>query len=149
MTFESKFRNFVGRIEKLSREEITVLSRSLLNEFNQEKADIWKVVYIEPNYKPNENWDEIELHKKRSNIKRYSWRNIIGTTITTRILKLREKGLTAEESIDAIERLPGVMDFVAKYPEEDSNMAKNIKINVHARYGENKTSEKIKEKNEN
>jgi len=41
------------------------------------------------------------------------------------------------------------MDFVAKYPEEDSNMEKNIKINVHARYGENKTSEKIKEKNEN
>jgi len=113
------------------------------------KADIWKVVYIEPNYEPNEYWDEIELHKKRSNIKRYSWRNIIGTTITKRILKLRKKGLTAEETIDTIERLPGVMDFVAKYPEEDSNMAKNIKINTYARYGENKTSEKIKEKNEN
>lgn len=44
MTFESKFRNFVGRINNLSKEETIIISRSLLEEFNSERKiviDSW------------------------------------------------------------------------------------------------------------
>ena len=45
MTFENKFRNFVGRIESLSKEEVVILSRALLTEYNNERKvviDSWK-----------------------------------------------------------------------------------------------------------
>lgn len=45
MTFETKFRNFVGRIDNLTKEEITIISRVLLEEFNKERnvtIDSWK-----------------------------------------------------------------------------------------------------------
>ncbi len=45
MTFETKFRNFVGMIESLTKEEIVIISRSLLEEFNNERHIViegWK-----------------------------------------------------------------------------------------------------------
>jgi hypothetical protein len=143
MTFESHFRNFVGRIETLTREETVVLARYLLHELNAEKKIVTKELLIE-NY-PDEDWDEIEKQIKRSKRKRYKWNNIIGESLTKRILKLRKKGLTSQETIDTINRTPGVIEFIELFPEEDSNMTKNIQISVHARYGENKTSERIKQ----
>ncbi len=43
--------------------------------------------------------------------------------------------------------LKGVSDFLKENPREETNLLKNLRINVHARYGENKTSEKIKDEN--
>ena len=60
MSFESKFRNFVGRIEKLSREEVIILSRGLLEEFNkEEKQKSMKGMIINENLPKDENWDEV------------------------------------------------------------------------------------------
>lgn len=149
MTFESKFRNLVGRMPKLSKEEIVIVSRLLLEELNRQKGIFFRDDFMEnADYYPDEIWDEVEKQIKRSKQKRYSWKKIIGESITQRILKLRKKGLTIEETIDTISRLPGVKEFIKMFPGEDENMAKNIKINVHARYGENKTSEKINETKE-
>lgn len=147
MSFETKFRWFVGRINNLDREEIIVVSRELLRILNEEKGIFFKEDLISNwDEYPDEIWDEIDKQIKKSRIKRYNWKRIIGETLTKRILKLRNKGLTIEETIDTINRLSGVREFIEMYPDEDENIAKNIKINVHARYGENKTSEKIKEK---
>lgn len=45
MTFESNFRNIVGRANKLSKEELVIVLRELLNQLNEEKKiviDSWK-----------------------------------------------------------------------------------------------------------
>lgn len=148
MTFESKFRNFVGRIEKLSREEVIMISRTLLQELNKEKVIIDKGQYIE-NYElePDEDWEFVNKHSERSNIRRYKWGKILGETLTKRILKLRNNELTSKETTQAISKSKEVQEFLNKYPRERSNMLKNIKINVCARYGENKTSEEMKNEN--
>ena len=147
--FETKFRNLVGRSPNLSKDELVITMRLLLEELNRQKGIFFRDDFMEnADYYPDEIWEELDKHIKKSRIKRYQWKKIIGETLTKRILRLRKKGLTIEETIESISRLPGVIEFVKMFPEEDKNMAKNIKINVHARYGENKTSEKIKEKKE-
>jgi hypothetical protein len=136
----------VGRSDKLSKEELVITLRLLLEELNRQKGIFFKEDFIKNFDKyPDEIWDEVNKQIKKSRIKRYSWKKIIGESLTKRILRLRKKGLTVEETIETINRLPGVKEFIEMYPEEDENIAKNIKINVHARYGENKTSEKINE----
>jgi len=145
MTFESKFRNFVGRVEKISREEVIIISRELLKEFNQEeKKKVMNQMIINDDLTEDENWTEVNNQIERSNIKRYSWKKILGETLTKRILKLRKEGLIPEETIKEISNCDSVTAFIDYFPKEENNMIKNIKINVHARYGENKTSEKIK-----
>lgn len=147
MSFETKYRNLVGRMPKLTKEEIVIVSRLLLEELNRQKGIFFRDDLMEnADEYPDEIWEEIDKQIKRSRIKRYSWKKIIGESLTKRILRLREKKLTIQETMDTINRLPGVVEFIKMFPEEDENMAKNIKINVHARYGENKTSEEIKEK---
>ncbi len=45
MTFESKFRNIVGRVDKLEKNELVIMLRELLNELNKENKviiDGWK-----------------------------------------------------------------------------------------------------------
>jgi len=144
MTFESKFRNVAGRANNLSKEELTIILRSLLEELNIEKNIKEKPNYIENSYEEDNNWKEINEQIEHSKIKRYNWKNILGETLTKRILKLRNKELETEETIEIISRYPGVIDFLEKYPKEKDNLLKNIKINVHARFAENKTSEKLK-----
>jgi len=144
MTFESKFRNVAGRANNLSKEELTIILRSLLEELNIEKNIKEKPNYIENSYEEDNNWKEINEQIEHSKIKRYNWKNILGETLTKRILKLRNKELETEETIEIISRYPGVIDFLEKYPKEKDNLLKNIKINVHARFAENKTSEELK-----
>jgi len=148
MSFETKFRNVVGRINQLSKEEIVVVSRDLLRQLNEEKNFKERPTYIENDFEPDENWDNVNEQIKRSNIKRYKWDEIIGESLTKRILKLRKKELEPSETIETISRLPGVTNFLETYPNEEQNMLKNIRINVHARYGENNTADKLREKEE-
>jgi hypothetical protein len=148
MSFENKFRNLVRRSSNLSKDELVITLRLLLEELNRQKGIFFRDDFMEnADEYQDEIWDEITKHIKKSRIKRYNWKKIIGESLTKRILRLRKKELTIEETIETINRLPGVIEFIKMFPEEDQNMAKNIKINVHARYGENKTSEKINEKN--
>ena len=147
MTFETKFRNFVGRIENLSIEETTIIVRSLLEELNREKKIKERGEYIENDTYPNENWDDVNNQIKRSHIKRYKWDQILGESLTKRILKLRNKEVSVEETIKIISNLKGVNEFLEDNPREETNLLKNLRINVHARYGENKTSEGIKDEN--
>ena len=150
MTFESKFRNFVGRIEKLSKEETIIIARDLLNQLNKEKKIKEREIYIEnDDLSPNENWDDINSQVKRSHIKRYKWDKILGESLTKRILKLRNKETSAKETIKIISNLKGIKYFLQEHPREEKNLMKNLRINVHARYGENKTSENLKNENNN
>lgn len=142
MTFESKFRNVVGRIEKLSKEETTILLRNLLEELNNEKLIKEKPKYIQND---SEDWKEVNKEIERSNIKRYKWKQILGETLTKVILQIRKDNFDAEETIRFISNSNEVKDFLEKYPSEKENMMKNIKINVYARYGENKTAEELKD----
>lgn len=142
MSFESKFRNIVGRSENLSKEELTILLRTLLNELNQEKNIKERPRYIDND--SDDDWKEVNEQIAHSKIKRYNWKNILGETLAKRILRLRNKELEADETVEVISRCPGVIDFLERYPRERFNLLKNLKINVHARYGENKTSEQLK-----
>ena len=142
-SFESKFRNIVGRANNLSKEELTILLRILLEELNKEKNIEERPKYIQNDSEEND-WKEVNEQIDRSKIKRYNWKEILGETLTKRILKLRNKELETEETIEVISRFPGVIDFLEKYPKEKDNLLKNLRINVHARFGENKTSEELK-----
>lgn len=148
MTFETKFRNFVGRIEQLSKEEVIILSRGLLVDFNREKNYKEKPNFIENDYEPDENWDKVNEQIEKSKIRRYRWNEILGDSLTNRTLKLRKKGLDSNQTIDIILRSPGVISFLEKYPEEEMEFIRKLKIGVSSRYAENKTAEKVKDENE-
>jgi len=144
--FESKFRNFVGRIEKLSREEVIVLSRRLLVELNEEKNFKERPTYIENDYfTEDEDWKNVNGQIERSKIRRYKWNNILGESLTRRVLKLRNKEMDSDKVIEIILRSPGVIKFIEKYPEEEMEFIRKLRIGVSSRFAENKTAEKIKE----
>ena len=145
MSFETKFRNVVGRVDKLSKEELIFIFRGLLEELNKEKNIKERSRYIKNDDNTDENWNDIKEQIERSTIMRYNWKRILGESLTKVILRIRKDGFDPEKTILLISNSNEVIDFLIKYPKEKNNLMKNIRINVHARFGENKTAEKVME----
>jgi len=145
MSFETKFRNVVGRVDKLSKEELIFIFRGLLEELNKEKNIKERPRYIKNDDNTDENWNDIKEQIERSTIMRYNWKRILGESLTKVILRIRKDGFDPEKTILLISNSNEVIDFLIKYPKEKNNLMKNIRINVHARFGENKTAEKVME----
>lgn len=146
MTFETKFRNIVGRVEKLSKEELVVLLRYSLRLLNEEKNFKERPKYIENDYfTEDQDWKVVDGERQRSKIRRYKWNNILGESLTKRTLKLRNKGLESSVVIEVILETSGVMDFLEKYPEEEIEFIRKLRIGVSSRFAENKTADKLRE----
>ena len=90
-------------------------------------------------------WDEVNQQADNSTIKRYSWKKLLGESLTQKILRLRKKGLTPNETFEEIVGEESILDYLKQNPLERRNMLKNIRISVSARYGESNTAQKIME----
>lgn len=104
----------------------------MVNELQQENREAWGVV--------NE-------QRSISKIKRYSWKRILGKTLTEAILTLKKQGLNTDQTLEAIHQEDKMQKFVEENPKEMNNILKNLKISVSARFGESNTELKILEKN--
>ncbi len=94
--------------------------------------------------KPIENeWDEVNQQSDKSTIKRYSWKKLLGESLTQTILRLKKKGFDVNQAFEEIVSNENVLGYLKQNPLERRNMLKNIRISVSARYGETKTADKI------
>lgn len=145
----------IGLRQKFSREankdisysayELSLMLNERLRELNKQEVvkEIKDTDLIENSFRDNEVWDVITDEIHRSRIKRYKWKKILGETLTQYILKLKLKGYTLEQVFDDLLMNPKVTDFINRNPSEEENLVKNLKISVHARFGENDTANKV------
>lgn len=93
----------------------------------------------------NNEWNVVNEQIDISRIKRYSWKKMLGESLTSRIHRLRNKGHTSKEVIYIIQNTIQIKDFVENNPQERFKVMENITISVCARFGENNTAQRIKE----
>lgn len=91
-------------------------------------------------------WDIIKKQIKRSTIKRYQWKRMLGMSLTEYIHRLRNKGHDKDECIRIIINHPNILKEVEAFPLSAEKMFDNIEISVHARFGENHTADKLRNK---
>lgn len=89
-------------------------------------------------------WGEIDDAIERSTIKRYNWNKVFGHSLTKEILKLKKSGLSVDDAYNELIQDLRVGDFIDDNPKgEKKKILENLKISVHARYGENNTAIKV------
>ena len=90
-----------------------------------------------------EPWKFINEQINRSKIKRYNWKAVYGSTLTRAILTLKMNHISKDQAVSELinhERMKSI--FMAD-PSLFEDMAKNIKISVYARFGENNSSTRL------
>jgi hypothetical protein len=98
-----------------------------------------------PEKKENPIWDVVDEAIERSKIKRYDWNKIFGKSLTQEILYLKKSGLTVDDTFEELKQDIRVSKFIDENKKEKSKILENLKISVHARYGENNTAKKVME----
>lgn len=93
-------------------------------------------------------WSEIDDQIERSTIRRYDWNGVFGHSLTKEILRLKKTGLDVEDCYTELLNNDRVIRFLDENEVEAKNIVKNLKISVHARYGENNTSRKVDEEDQ-
>ena len=88
-------------------------------------------------------WGTINGEISRSKIKRFNWKTILGISLTEMILSLRNTGLNSAQASKKIMASPGVQRYVRANPLDTEQMFNCIEISTSARYGENKTADKL------
>lgn len=93
----------------------------------------------------DEVWGVIDEAIARSTIKRYNWNKVFGKSLTEEILRLKKDGYNVNETFIILKDDQRIRDFLHQHPNEMVKILENLKISVHARYGENNTANKIME----
>ena len=89
-------------------------------------------------------WDEVDQQIEKSTIKRYNWNKVFDRSLTQEILNLKKAGLDVETAYQELLQDVRVGDFIDDHPKgEKKKILENLKISVHARYGENNTALKV------
>lgn len=96
----------------------------------------------------DEVWGEIDDQIERSTIHRYNWKEVFGHSLTKEILRLKKSGLNCEDALTDLLNNGRVIRFLEENAHEEENILKNLKISVHARYGENNTAKKVEEEDQ-
>jgi hypothetical protein len=95
--------------------------------------------------KEDENWSVINKKIDESSIKRYDWNSVFGRSLTQEILTLKNVGHDAEETIKILSEDLRTREFLKLHKQDKNKVLENLKISVHARFGENNTAKKILE----
>lgn len=88
-------------------------------------------------------WEVVEEKINQSKITRYPWKRLLGESLSSKIYKLRAKGMSSIEVFNVLSTHPKVADFIDQRPKERYKVLENLKISVCARFGESKTKEKV------
>lgn len=92
---------------------------------------------------PDPIWDEINKQVERSTIERYNWKKVFGNSLTQEILKLKKAGHDVAEAYKVLKEDKQVINFLDENKGKKRKILENLKISVHARYGENNTANKV------
>lgn len=88
-------------------------------------------------------WDVVDKQIERSTIKRYNWKKVLGKSLTQEILLLKKAGCDVEDTFITLRNDQRVLNFIKENKNEAKNIIANLKISVHARFGENNTAMKV------
>jgi len=88
-------------------------------------------------------WDHIDDQIEKSTIRRYDWNNVFGHSLTKEILRLKKQDFNVEDTLTELLNNDRVIRFLDENEIEAANIVKNLKISVHARFGENNTAKKV------
>lgn len=91
----------------------------------------------------DEVWGVVDEAIERSTIKRYDWNKVFGGSLTQEILRIKKEGHNVKEAFEILQKRKEVTDFIDKNKREKTKILENLKISVHARYGENETANKV------
>ena len=80
-----------------------------------------------------------------SGIHRENWNAVFGNSLANEILKIRSEGFDQEQCYAKIIRDQCILELIGKFPQEKYKIFDKIKTSVWARYGENNSSERLKE----
>lgn len=145
-----KFAKDKKEYQSYSALELHKLISELISKINKSELrflDTLSVIHTET--KPrNEIWGEIDEAIERSKIKRYDWKDIFGRSLTQEILFLKKEGLDVKKTFHVLSKDPRVLKFIENKNREKTKIIENLRISVHARFGENNTAKKVMEKEE-
>lgn len=87
----------------------------------------------------------VEDNIDRSKIFRFSYKKIIGESLTSFITRQREKGFNSLEAKHNLIGLPNVKEYLSRFPMMKNQFMHNIEISISARYAEQSTYDYSKE----
>lgn len=130
-------------LHKLFTELVSQINKGELRYYDSMIQRLNERAYDQPKKKPNEVWDVVDKAIERSRIKRYPWRQILGDSLTKEILRLKKLGLDVKQTYEELRNNRDVVAFINENKRQKKKIEENLKISVHARYGENNTAKQV------
>jgi len=96
-----------------------------------------------PSKQQDEIWGEVDKHIERSKIRRYPWNDVFGRSLTQEILFLKKTGMDVDEVYKTLSGDLRVQSFVDLHKGEKRKILENLRISIHARFGENNTAKRV------
>jgi hypothetical protein len=130
-----------------SAHEMHKLFSEVIGKINKEELkylDTIKIAHT-PQKQQDPIWDVVDEAIERSKIKRYDWNKIFGKSLTQEILYLKKSGLMVDDAFEELKQDIRVSKFIDENKKEKDKILENLKISVHARFGENNTARKVME----
>ena len=81
-------------------------------------------------------WDRVECEIKKSKIRRFPYKTMIGRSLTDYILDCKSRGKSSHQTIGLILREKGVIDYLKDNRFDTYKLQKNIEVSVCARFSE-------------
>ena len=132
-TAREMHRLFSECLDKINKQEITYLDTLRIREDKKQE---------------NEVWDKIQEKIDRSGIQRFDWTKVFNQSLTREILSCMNKGIKVKDCVKLLQTDERVLHFISQHKYARKKILDNIEISVHARYGENETAKKMREKDE-
>lgn len=127
--------------------ELHIMLSESIKKISSDKLICMEEKHTKPKPKqPTENskiWGEVDEQIERSKIRRYDWKKVFGHSLTKEILRLKKSGLDVEDAFTKLLNNDCVIKFLEENDVESKNIVKNLKISIHARFGENNTAKKV------
>lgn len=126
--------------------EMHKLFSELIDKINKEELRFGDTIrqLNTPAMPQDEVWGEIDAAIERSTIKRYNWKEVFGNSLTEEILRIKNTGADVKETFETIKKDKRVINFIEQNKREKRKILENLKISVHARFGENQTADKLR-----
>lgn len=140
-----KFARDARKGEIYSAAELHKLFSEMVQKINSEELEFIHTLISAraPKGKEDEVWGKINEVVEKTRIKRYNWNNVFGNSLTKEILRLKKTGMDVEETYKSLSKDQRVLNFIDLHKREKKKILENLKISVHARYGENETAKRV------
>ena len=94
-------------------------------------------------------WDIVKEQIKRTKIRRFNYKAILGESLTSYVLRLRSYGWNSKKTVEKIMNHPNMLIFLRDIkPEVKKKLLENVKISVASRFAENNMADKYRRKSQ-